>query len=469
MFESDTILSTFKSMNDAKILIIDDDRDVLESARMFLKQDFSAVTVEENPARIPALLREREYEVILLDMNFKKGVNDGEEGFYWLSQILSIDRDAVVILITAYGEVDLAVKAMKNGATDFILKPWKNQKLLGTMNAALQLRSSKKQVAKLQVTQANLNEEIQSHYADMIGESPAMKRIHEMIGRVAPTDADVLILGENGTGKEMVARALHRHSNRKSNAFISVDLGAITETLFESELFGHVKGAFTDARQDKAGRFEIASGGTIFLDEVGNLTLPLQAKLLTVLQQRVIQPVGSSKTIPVDVRLISATNLSLHEMTAEKKFRQDLLYRLNTVEIRIPSLRERSEDIPILADHFLQVYGKKYKRQGMKIDKAVMVKMKKYYWPGNIRELQHAIERAVILNEDKVIRNAELVIGGSNSHAYKNELTDLTMDQMEKQFILQTLDRHSGKVSHAARALGMTRTALYRRMKKHHL
>jgi DNA-binding NtrC family response regulator len=455
-------------MNDAKILIIDDDRDVLESARMFLKQDFSAVTIEENPARIPALLREREYDVILLDMNFKKGVNDGEEGFYWLSQILTIDPNAVVILITAYGEIDLAVKAMKNGATDFILKPWKNQKLLGTMNAALQLRTSKKQVTKLQATQANLNEEIQSHYADMIGESPAIKRIHEMIERVAPTDADVLILGENGTGKEMVARALHRRSNRKSNAFISVDLGAITETLFESELFGHVKGAFTDARQDKAGRFEIASGGTIFLDEVGNLTLPLQAKLLTVLQQRVIQPVGSSKTIAVDVRLISATNLSLHEMTAEKKFRQDLLYRLNTVEIRIPSLRERSEDIPLLADHFLQVYGKKYKRPGMKIDKAVMIKMKKYFWPGNIRELQHAIERAVILNEDKTIRNAELVVA-SNSPPHKNEFAALTMEEMEKQFILQTLDRHNGNVSHAAHALGMTRTALYRRMKKHHL
>jgi transcriptional regulator with PAS, ATPase and Fis domain len=261
---------------------------------------------------------------------------------------------------------------------------------------------------------------------------------------------------------------LHRRSNRKSNAFISVDLGAITETLFESELFGHVKGAFTDARQDKAGRFEIASGGTIFLDEVGNLTLPLQAKLLTVLQQRVIQPVGSSKTISVDVRLISATNLSLHEMTAEKKFRQDLLYRLNTVEIRIPSLRERSEDIPLLADHFLQVYGKKYKRPGMKIDKAVMIKMKKYYWPGNIRELQHAIERAVILNEDKIIRNAELVVG-SNSLPHKNEFAVLTMEEMEKQFILQTLDRHNGNVSHAAHALGMTRTALYRRMKKHHL
>ncbi|HWA35098.1 MAG TPA: sigma-54 dependent transcriptional regulator [Cyclobacteriaceae bacterium] len=455
-------------MNDAKILIIDDDRDVLESARMFLKQDFPAVRVEEDPARIPALLHEQAYDVILLDMNFKKGVNDGEEGFFWLSQILSIDPDAVVILITAYGEIDLAVKAMKNGATDFILKPWKNQKLLGTMNAALQLRMSKKQITKLQVTQANLNEEIQSHYADMIGESPAMKWIHEMIGRVAPTDADVLILGENGTGKELVARALHRHSNRKSNAFVSVDLGAITETLFESELFGHVKGAFTDARHDKPGRFEIASGGTIFLDEVGNLTLPLQAKLLTVLQQRAIQPVGSNKTIPVDVRLISATNLSLHEMTAEKKFRQDLLYRLNTVEIRIPSLRERSEDIPLLADHFLQVYGKKYKRPGMKIDKAVMTRMKKYYWPGNIRELQHAIERAVILNEDKVIRNAELVVG-NNSLSHKNELTDLTMEEMEKQFILQTLDRHGGNVSHAARALGMTRTALYRRMKKHHL
>jgi DNA-binding NtrC family response regulator len=455
-------------MNDAKILIIDDDRDVLESARMFLKQDFSVVTIEENPARIPALLREREYDVILLDMNFKKGVNDGEEGFHWLSEILAIDPSAVVILITAYGEIDLAVKAMKNGATDFILKPWKNQKLLGTMNAALQLRTSKKQVTKLKVTQANLNEEIQSHYADMIGESPAIIRIHEMIERVAPTDADVLILGENGTGKEMVARALHRRSNRKSNAFISVDLGAITETLFESELFGHVKGAFTDARQDKAGRFEIASGGTIFLDEVGNLTLPLQAKLLTVLQQRVIQPVGSSKTIAVDVRLISATNLSLHEMTAEKKFRQDLLYRLNTVEMRIPSLRERSEDIPLLADHFLEVYGKKYKRPGMKIDKAVMIRMKKYHWPGNIRELQHAIERAVILNEDKIIRNAEMVVG-SNSLPHQNQLSDLTMEEMEKQFILQTLDRHRGNVSHAAHALGMTRTALYRRMKKHHL
>jgi DNA-binding NtrC family response regulator len=457
-----------QTMNDAKILIIDDDHDVLESARMFLKQDFAVVTIEENPARIPELLREREYDVILLDMNFKRGVNDGEEGFYWLSEILALDPQAVVILITAYGEIDLAVKAMKNGATDFILKPWKNQKLLGTMNAALQLRASKKQVTKLQVAQANLNEEIRSHYADMIGESPAIRRIHEMIGRVAPTDADVLILGENGTGKEMVARALHQRSNRKSNGFVRVDLGAITETLFESELFGHVKGAFTDARQDKPGRFEIAAGGTIFLDEVGNLTLPLQAKLLTVLQQRVVQPVGSNKTIAVDVRLISATNLSLHEMTAEKKFRQDLLYRLNTVEIRIPSLRERSEDIPLLADHFLNVYGRKYKRPGMKIDKTVMAKMKKYEWPGNIRELQHAVERAVILNEDKIIRNAALVVG-STSLSNKNEPSDLTMDEMEKQFILQTLDRHRGNVSHAARALGMTRTALYRRMKKHRL
>lgn len=452
----------------AKILIIDDDRDVLESARMFLKQEFSEVRIEEDPARIPALIAENEYDVVLLDMNFRKGVNDGEEGFRWLEKILATDKEAVVILITAYGEVDLAVKAMKNGATDFILKPWKNQKLLGTVNAALQLRASRKEVTKLRHTQSTLSSEIDSGYAGMVGDSPSMKRIMELIDRVAPTDADVLILGENGTGKELVARALHRKSGRRENVFISVDLGALTETLFESELFGHVKGAFTDAKTDKQGRFLVASGGTIFLDEIGNLSLPLQAKLLSVLQQRVVQPVGSNKSFPVDVRVISATNMPLHEMTGEKKFRQDLLYRLNTVEIRIPSLRERSEDIPLLADYFLGVYGKKYKRTGMKIEKSVMAKMKKYYWPGNIRELQHAIERAVILSEDKTIRSPELLIAGTTTSSYGQQ-RELTMDQMEKQFIMDSLDRHNGNVSHTAQALGMTRTALYRRMKRHGL
>ncbi|HEY4655655.1 MAG TPA: sigma-54 dependent transcriptional regulator [Cyclobacteriaceae bacterium] len=452
-------------MDHSKILIIDDDRDVLESARMFLKQQFSTVRMEGDPERIPHLLSEQEYDVILLDMNFKRGVNDGEEGFYWLEKILSIDPQAVVILITAYGEVDTAVKAMKNGATDFILKPWKNQKLLGTILASLQLRQSRKQVERLQVTQAALRDDIDVNYTSFIGESPAIRRIHEMIDRVAATSADVLILGENGTGKELVARALHRKSNRKNNIFISVDLGAITETLFESELFGHVKGAFTDARQDKPGRFEIASGGTIFLDEIGNLSLPLQAKLLNVLQERVVQRVGSNKPAPIDVRLVSATNMPLNEMVAEKKFRQDLLYRINTVEIRMPSLRERNGDIPLLADHFLNIYGKKYKRPGMKIDKGVMAKLMKYYWPGNIRELQHTIERAVILNEDKVIRSSELLIG-SNSPRPTAE-RPLTLEEMEKQFILQSLDDNNGNVSVTARVLGMTRTALYRRMRKH--
>lgn len=452
-------------MDHSKILIVDDDRDVLETARMFLKQQFSTVRIEDNPERIPAVLAEQEYDVMLLDMNFKKGVNDGEEGFYWLDKILSIDPHAVVILITAYGEVDLAVKAMKTGATDFILKPWKNQKLLGTILASLQLRQSKKQVEKLQVTQAALRDDIDVNYTSFIGESPAIRRIHEMIGRVAATDADVLILGENGTGKELVARALHRKSNRANNVFISVDIGAIAETLFESELFGHVKGAFTDAKQDKPGRFEIASGGTIFLDEIGNLSVPLQAKLLAVLQQRMVQRVGSSRSVPIDVRLISATNMPLNEMVVEKKFRQDLLYRINTVEIRMPSLRERNGDIPLLADHFLNVYGKKYKRPGMKIDKAVMGKLMKYYWPGNIRELQHTIERAVILNEGNTIKSAELLIGSGSPRPAT--VKPLTMEEMEKQFILQSLDDNNGNVSVTARVLGMTRTALYRRMRKH--
>lgn len=453
-------------MQGNKILIVDDDQDVLETARMFLKQEFAQVSIEDDPARIPMRLKEHEFDVILLDMNFRKGVNDGEEGFFWLGEILKTDPQAVVILITAYGEVDLAVKAMKNGATDFVLKPWKNQKLLGTIHAALQLRASKKEVEKLKVTQAKLSDDIDQHFGDFIGTSPAIQRVHELIERVAGTDADVLILGENGTGKELVARAIHRKSLRRNSVFIPVDLGAITETLFESELFGHVKGAFTDARQDKPGRFEIASGGTLFLDEIGNLSLPLQSKLLTVLQNRRVQRVGSGKEIPIDIRLICATNMPLHEMVSEKKFRQDLLYRINTVEIRVPSLRERNEDIPLLTEHFLNIYGKKYKRQGMKIDKNVLSKLQKYYWPGNIRELQHAIERAVILNEDRTIRSAELLTGNAASPVRKSD-KPLTMDEMEKQFILQSLDENNGNVTMTAKVLGMTRTALYRRMKKH--
>jgi DNA-binding NtrC family response regulator len=453
-------------MNPSKILIVDDDRDILETAKMFLKQEFAVVDLEQNPRNITDRIHATDYDVILLDMNFKAGVNDGEEGFYWLKEILKNDSNAVVILITAYGEVDLAVKAMKQGATDFVLKPWKNQKFLATILAAVELRKSKKEVEQLKNTQEQLRDDINQPYTDFIGESAAIKRVHELIDRVAITDADVLILGENGTGKEVVARALHRKSTRAEKVFISVDLGSITESLFESELFGHVKGAFTDAKQDKAGRFELASGGTIFLDEIGNLSMALQSKLLTVLQHRRVQRVGASKEIPVDFRLICATNSDLHQMVVEKKFRQDLLYRINTVEIRMPPLRERTEDIPLLADHFLITYGRKYKRPGMKIEKNVLQKMVRYHWPGNIRELQHSIERAVILNEDKVIKAPELLI---NSTAVKTkvDLIPRTLEEMEKIFILQSLDENDGNVSQTAIHLGMTRTALYRRMKKH--
>ncbi len=450
----------------ANILIVDDDRDVLETARMFLKQEFTNIHIEDTPQKIPSLLKAKEYDVVLLDMNFKKGVNDGEEGFYWLDQILKSDANAVVILITAYGEVDLAVKAMKNGAVDFVLKPWKNQKLLATIMAAIQLRQSRKEVERLRNTQESLTDVIDQPFVDFIGASPAIQRIHEIIDRVADTDANILILGENGTGKELVARAIHRKSRRKNAVFISVDLGSISESLFESELFGHVRGAFTDARLDKPGRFEIASSGTIFLDEIGNISLPLQSKLLTVLQHRKIQRVGSNTEIPVDFRLICATNMNLHEMVYEKKFRQDLLYRMNTVEIRVPSLRERPEDISLLVDYFVRRYSVKYKRPGMKVDRTVVNRLKKYHWPGNIRELQHAVERAVILNEGKVIQSPELLINSSGASP-KKDIGHLTMDEMEKQFIQQSLQDHDGNVSNTARTLGMTRTALYRRMKKH--
>ncbi|MEO1052715.1 MAG: sigma-54 dependent transcriptional regulator [Bacteroidota bacterium] len=451
---------------DGNILIVDDDIDVLATAKMFLKQEFSKVDIEEDPSRIPALLDKVEYDVILLDMNFNKGVNDGEEGFHWLGEILKIDKEAIVILITAYGEVDLAVKAMKEGATDFVLKPWKNQKLLGTIMAAMQLRKSKQEVEKLKVTQEKLSEDIDQGFEEIIGDSLAMQRVNQLIEKVATTDADVLILGENGTGKELVARAIHRKSLRNSKVFISVDLGAVSETLFESELFGHVKGAFTDAKENKPGRFELASEGTIFLDEIGNLSLPLQAKLLTVLQNRKVTRVGSAKETPVDVRLICATNMPLYDMVYEKTFRQDLLYRINTVEIRLPSLRERAEDVPLLVSHFLEVYKKKYKKYQVKIDASVINKLKKYNWPGNIRELQHAVERAVILSDGK-ITSPELLISAVPTPTARTAPKVMTLDEMERDFILQVLEENSGNVTQTAKQLGLTRTALYRRMNKH--
>ena len=450
----------------ANILIVDDDRDVLETARMFLKQEFTQADIEEDPNQIPTLLQKKDYDVILLDMNFSKGVNDGEEGFYWLDKVMQLDENAIVILITAYGEVDLAVKAMKKGAIDFVLKPWKNQKLLGTILSALELRRSRRQVVRLTETRKALLKDVNHGYEDFIGQSPAIKRVKELINKVARTDADVLVLGENGTGKELIARAIHQRSPRREEVFINVDLGALTESLFESELFGHVKGAFTDAKQDKAGRFELASGGTIFLDEIGNLSVPLQAKLLTVLQNKKVMRVGSNKEVPVDFRLVCATNMPLYDMVFEQKFRQDLLYRINTVEIRIPSLRERIDDIPLLVQHFLKVFRKKYQKPGLEIHEGTLKKLESYHWPGNIRELQHAVERAVILSDKDKIDSVELFINASSSFKSPTPKAK-TLDEMERDFILESLEQNHGNVTQTAKVLGLTRTALYRRMNKH--
>jgi DNA-binding NtrC family response regulator len=452
----------------ANILIIDDDRDVLETARMFLKQEFSSVDIEEDPSKIDGYFAIKDYDVILLDMNFSKGINDGEEGFFWLKHIIDKDPQAIVILITAYGEIDLAVKAMKEGASDFVLKPWKNQKLLATILSALELRKSKKEVVKLKATQESITNEVNNAFHDFIGESSEIEHIKKLIGKVAKTDADVLILGENGTGKELVARALHQKSLRKDNVFINVDLGALTETLFESELFGHVKGAFTDAKTDKIGRFELADGGTIFLDEIGNLSLPLQAKLLSVLQSKKIQRVGSSKEIAINFRLICATNMPLNTMVSEQSFRQDLMYRINTVELKIPALRERVEDIPLLVNHFFSSYSKKYGKQNLSLSPLVIDKLKIYPWPGNIRELQHATERAIILSEGDIIDSVELFVN-SKITASISVGTLKTLDEMEEAFINETLEKNNGNVTATAKQLGLTRTALYRRMNKYNL
>ncbi len=396
-----------------KILIVDDNEDLLKAAKMFLKRNFAQVDVEKNPEAIPGLMGHEDYDVILLDMNFTKDVSSGSEGYYWLEKILGIDPSAVVVLITAYGDVQMAVKAIKAGATDFVLKPWENDKLLATLYSSMRLRESRDQVQTLKTKNQEINQSINEKYIDIIGQGQAMQSIFQTIERVAQTDANVLILGENGTGKELIARAIHRNSARSQESFVSVDLGSITETLFETELFGHKKGSFTDAKEDRPGRFEMANQGTLFLDEIGNLSMPLQAKLLTVIQNRKVNRVGSNKETAIDIRLICATNMPLYDMVKENRFRQDLLYRINTIEIKIPSLRDRIEDIPLLANHFLKHYSAKYGKSVSKISEAAMTRMSKHAWPGNIRELQHSLERAIILSNSSVLQPEDFTLSSS--------------------------------------------------------
>ncbi|MBK0403969.1 sigma-54-dependent Fis family transcriptional regulator [Adhaeribacter sp. BT258] len=455
---------------DCKILIVDDEEDVLTAGRIFLKQHFSLVRTEPNPEKIPALLQAETYDVILLDLNYSAGATSSQEGFSMLKRILRFDPNAIVILITAYGDIELAVRALKEGATDFVTKPWQNEKLLATLMSACKLRRAGQEVKELQTKQQHLNQVMDRHYGEFIGTSPAMQKVYQTIEKVGATDANVLILGENGTGKELAARALHRKSKRASEVFINVDLGAVSETLFESELFGSMKGAFTDAKEDRAGRFEIASGGTLFLDEIGNLSLPLQSKLLTALQSRMITRLGSNKPKPIDIRLICATNMPLYDMVAEGKFRQDLLYRINTVEINLPPLRERREDIRLLVEHFLQNFRRKYQKPNLGIAAKTLQKLETYSWPGNIRELEHAVERAVILCDQSALQPEDFYFG-SAAPAKTTAIpdTEITLEALEKMMVQKTLSKHSGNITHAARDLGITRTALYRRIEKHGL
>ena len=455
--------------NTGSILIVDDNEDLLLAARLFLKQHFSLVHTEQDPEKIPVLLQNENYDVILLDMNFTLDATSGVEGFFWLEKILQIDPSAVVILITAYGDVEIAVKAVKAGATDFVLKPWQNEKLLATLSSALNLRYSRLEVDKLRSRQKQLSDDIDQKYHNMIGVSPAIRKVFATIDKVAATEADILILGENGTGKELVARALHRQSPRGGEVFISVDMGAIAETLFESELFGYMKGAFTDARENRPGRFELASGGTLFLDEIGNLSLAMQAKLLSVLETRRVTRLGSNAPRAIDIRLICATNMPIHEMVARNDFRQDLLYRINTVEIQLPLLRERQEDIALLADHFLRIFSKKYKKRISGISVPALKKLERYQWPGNIRELIHTLERAVILSESQTLQPADFLFPDTEKEVEGVVFDNYNLEDVEKTVIRKALKKHAGNVSHAAGDLGLTRTSLYRRMEKYGL
>jgi DNA-binding NtrC family response regulator len=451
------------------ILVVDDNEDLLLAARLFLKQHFSLVHTEQDPEKLPTLLNNENYDVILLDMNFTMDATSGIEGFMWLDKILQIDPSAVVILITAFGDVEMAVQAVKSGATDFVLKPWQNEKLLATISSALSLRYSKLEVDRLRSREKQLSHDIDQRYHDMIGMSPAIQKVFATIEKVAGTEADILILGENGTGKELVARALHRQSSRTDEVFISVDMGAIAETLFESELFGHMKGAFTDAGENRPGRFELASGGTLFLDEIGNLSLAMQAKLLSVLETRKVTRLGSNAARDIDIRLICATNMPIHDMVAKNNFRQDLLYRINTVEINLPPLRERQEDISLLVDHFLGIFSKKYQKTITGVSAPALKKLERYQWPGNIRELIHTLERAVILTESKMLQPADFLFPETENEADGMVFENYNLEDVEKAVIRKTLKKHEGNISHAAKELGLTRTSLYRRMDKYGL
>ncbi len=456
---------------DARILVVDDNEDILQAARLLLKRHFTGVQTLADPAQLPALVRRNAFDVLLLDMNFAPGADSGDEGLARLAEVMGIDPEAVVVLVTAHGDVDLAVAAMKKGAADFVTKPWENERLVATLMAALNLRRSRREAADLRQRNRGLaaaSNNASMGEADMIGTTPAMLNLFGALRRAAPTDANVLILGENGTGKELAARALHRLSGRASEVFLRVDMGTLSPQLFESELFGHRRGAFTDARSDRTGFFRAATGGTLFLDEIGNVPLHLQGKLLTALERREVVPVGAERAEPIDVRLICATNLSRAQLADENRFRQDLLYRINTVEITLPPLRERREDIPLLLEHYTGFYAQKYNLPPRRFSAALLDRLADWSWPGNVRALRHAVERAVILSEGELLQAADFPLSDA-APAQPAATRSARLDEIEKAAIIRALEQHDNNVSRAAGALGLTRTSLYRRMEKYGL
>jgi len=451
-----------------RVLVVDDNLDILTSSRLLLKKHYSLVKTTDDPHKIEELIGQFDFDVIVLDMNFTQDALSGQEGFHWLNEILSLNPSIVVIMMTAYGDIKLAVDAIKAGASDFITKPWQNDQLLAAMASAFQHSQTKKTVDQLTRQTQGLSQAINGDNQPFIGQSPVMQQVFTTIEKAAKTDANILITGESGTGKELVARAVHQASLRANKTFINVDMGAITETLFESELFGHKKGAFTDAKSDRIGRFELARGGSLFLDELANLPLNQQAKLLTTLQNREITPVGGVKPITVDIRLISATNDNLLEAVDNGRFRQDLLYRINTIEIRLPPLRERKEDIPLLISYYLKHFCQKYNRE-LVINASDIQRLSRYSWPGNVRELSHAIERAVILTDSESLDISSIISTNQEAKSADAKPETFNLEQVEELTIANALSHFKGNVSQAAKALGLTRGALYRRLDKYEL
>ncbi len=447
-------------LKEASILVIDDDLDVLTALRLLLKPLVKEVVIEKNPSNIGAQIEKKAFDIIILDMNFNGLVNTGNEGIFWLNKIKKQKPETAVILITAYADIDLAIRALKEGASDFLVKPWKNDKIINTISTLLKDKTSKTK------TQGTF---LQANSSTILGESDAIKDVFVKIKKVAPTDANVLILGENGTGKDLIAKALHDNSNRKDKPFIKVDVGALTSNLFESELFGYKKGAFTDAKEDRKGRFEAANGGTLFLDEIGNIGLGQQVRLLTVLQNRMVTPLGSNESIPIDIRLICATNIAPEMLADESKFRKDLIYRINTLDIIVPPLRDRGTDVTLLSKHFINVYADKYNKSPFTLESGFISKLKKHDFPGNVRELQYVLERAVIMTDGNQLKAEDLVFSSIERSTSKPVNKTMNLDDIEKNAILTVLEKNKGNVSKSAKELGITRAALYRRLEKYEL